>query len=430
MKRLALILLLGACTEQATAPGVCPDFCPGGTIELTDTIFTDIIQRDSAYRGYVQAWEAEAMAVADVPGVVDSRAMFLMRSMITRIAATTTDTVPIVVDSARLRVIVVRRDTGAVNLRLRLYLLPITLDSTKTFDSLSAAFSAPPVDSVNVSDLLARPPIGDTATVRIWGDTIQTDSEGHTLQIASDSSLIVYFDLDGTQAPFVEADSGKLAYGVRVAQGARASVSLGANEVFDRDPQIRWFFHYTIPDTVSATPDSVVNTSSLRETSFDSFVFNPPTPPLDDNLAVGGVPSARSLLRVAMPAFLHDSFDVVRATVILVPVAPVPGAPGDSFSVLARPVLTDLGAKSPLSNLSEFSGRTTIHIGAADTVRIELSDLVRSWALDTSATTAFVLGQVPEAATYTEIRFFSSRAPAFRPALHVTYVKRFPFGSP
>jgi len=37
---------------------------------------------------------------------------------------------------------------------------------------------------------------------------------------------------------------------------------------------------------------------------------------------------------------------------------------------------------------------------------------------------------VPEAASFTEIRFYSSRAPAFRPALHVTYVKRFPFGTP
>jgi hypothetical protein len=41
-----------------------------------------------------------------------------------------------------------------------------------------------------------------------------------------------------------------------------------------------------------------------------------------------------------------------------------------------------------------------------------------------------MLGQVPEAASYTEIRFYSSRAPALRPALHVTYVKRFPFGLP
>lgn len=432
MKRLALILLLGACTEQVTAPGVCPNFCPGGAIDIKDTIFRDVFQRDSAFRGYVRADEAELMTVADLPGIVDSRAVFVMNAMLTRVTPTAgdTSTVPISVDSARLRIIVVRRDANAANLRLKLYRLPLTIDSSSTFAQLDPYFGGPVIDSVNVSDLLARPPIGDTATVRIWGDTIRTDSAGHTLQIArGDSSLIVYFDLDTTQAPFVMADSGKLAWGVRVAADSLASAALGANDVFDRDPLIRWFYHYTIPDTL-ATPDSVVHDDRLRETVFDSFVFDPPHPPLDDNLTVGGAPSARSLLRVAMPAFLHDSFDVVRATVILVPVAPVLGAPGDSFVVRARPILTDLGAKSPISSQGAFYGGATIRIGSADTVRIELSDLIRAWALDTSATTAIMLDQLPEAASYTEIRFYSSRTPAFRPALHVTYVKRFPFGTP
>jgi hypothetical protein len=59
-----------------------------------------------------------------------------------------------------------------------------------------------------------------------------------------------------------------------------------------------------------------------------------------------------------------------------------------------------------------------------------MTNLIRVWALDTTATTAFVLGQLPEAATYTQLRFYSTRTPAFRPALHVTYVRRFPFGTP
>jgi len=41
--RLALLLALAGCTEQITAPGVCPDFCPGGQIVVVDTIFGDII---------------------------------------------------------------------------------------------------------------------------------------------------------------------------------------------------------------------------------------------------------------------------------------------------------------------------------------------------------------------------------------------------
>jgi hypothetical protein len=121
----------------------------------------------------------------------------------------------------------------------------------------------------------------------------------------------------------------------------------------------------------------------------------------------------------------------VRATLILVPVGPVPGAAGDSFVVLARPVLTDIGAKSPLSTSASFFGSTTVHVNApADTVRIELTNLIRAWSLDTTAATAFVLSQLPEAASYTQVRFYSTRAPAFRPALRVTYVRRYPFGTP
>ena len=425
-----LLLVVAACTEDATSAGVCPNFCPSDSIAIRDTIFAAIIARDSTFRGYVPGYSSEAMTAADVPGVVESRPFFTTDTMIRRVApkAGDTTTVPIMADSARLRLVIVRRDKAATNLRLRLYQLPITADSTSDFASLDSYFNGPVVDSANVSDLLAQPAIGDTATIRIWGDSIRVDTAGHVLQISRiDSSLAVFFTLDTLQAPFSEPDSGRLAYGVRVAADSFASVSLGSAESGGNGSTFRWFYNYTIHDTSGVKPDSVVHADRLVPLRFDSFVFNPPTPPLDSNLAVGGVPSARSLLRVAMPAFLHDSIDVVRATLILVPVTAVQGARSDSFKIEAHALATDLGAKSPLASLA---GSTISHIGLPDTVNIELTNLVRAWSLDTTMTTAFVLGQVPEAASYTEIRFYSSRAPAFRPGLHVTYVKRFRFGAP
>jgi hypothetical protein len=316
--------------------------------------------------------------------------------------------------------------------------MPITADSNATFTSLDPDFTAAPVDSLNVSEMLALPAVTDTQTIRrwdsIWGtqpsDSIRVNPAGHVLQINHlDTTLVVYFKLDSLQAPLSDPDTGRIAWGVRVAADSFASVALGASEA-GNGPQVRWFYHYTVPDTVSATPDTVKYANRTVGTRFDNFVFNPPTPPLDSNLAVGGVPSARALLRVAMPAALHDSIDVVRATLVLVPVNAVQGAPSDSFTILARPVLTDLGAKSPLGTTTSLFGRTFIHIGSPDTVKIELTNLVRAWSLDTTMVTAIILGHVPEAASYTEIRFYSSRAPAFRPALHVTYVKRFRFGEP
>ncbi len=434
MKRYFAMLLLCmspiACVEVATAPGVCPTFCPNGTIESYDTIFTDIIVRDSAFRGYVQPYQAEAMTAADLPGVIDSRAVFVTNNMFTTTTPVPGDTtpVPLVADSVRLRTIIVRRDTQATNLQLKLYSVPVTTDSASTFLDLEPYFSNPPVDSVNVSAVLARPPITDTTTRRVWGDSIWTDSAGHVIiQADSGRTLFLYWHLDSLQAPLVVADSGRLGFGIRVAADSFATVALGTLES-SRNALVSWYYHYTVPDTVTSEPDSVKSGVAPRAAAFDNFVFDRPVQPIDSDLVVGGAPSARSLLRVELPTFLHDSIDVVRATLILVPVTPVAASPADSFEIRGLPVLTDLGAKSPLAQV--LTGRTTIHANVADTVRMEVTDMIRSWALDSTQTTSFVLGQVPEAASYTDIRFYSSRSPALRPALRITYVKRFPFGKP
>jgi hypothetical protein len=233
--------------------------------------------------------------------------------------------------------------------------------------------------------------------------------------------LILFFDFDTTQARYVPTDSGAVAYGVRLSADTLGSISFGSLES-DRSAALKWFFTY--PDT-NAAP---VHASAERSSSFDTFVFSPPQPPIDSNLAVGGAPAARALVRVKIPEVLRDSADVVRATLLLVPVGPVPGAPGDSFTVVAEPVISDLGAKSPLSTQTAFYGVKTIHLNVADTVQIEMTDLIRSWALDTASTTAFMLIQSAEAATYAQVRFYSTRTPAFRPTLHITYVRRYAFG--
>lgn len=431
LARLLLLLALGACTEQLTAPGQCPAFCPGGQIQMGDTVLTDVIVRDSAYAGYREAHQGQALPVADVPGI-QSRAIFRTFALFNSVVLAAGDTVPITADSAELTLFLVHRDTNASNLTLKIYRLPRTIDSTTTFAQLSPWFADSLVDSVRVSYLLGTVPVYDSTV----GDTIRTDlSTGQKLRWDHLTGILTLtVPLDTMQARFVAADSGLVAFGVHVSPDSLASVALGADEFPERDARIRWYYHYTIPDTMTATPDSVVYTNQQRESAFDSFVLDPPTPPLDPaaldtTLAVGGVPAARSLLRLAFPSFLRDTADVVRATLLLVPVEAVAGAPGDSFSVVAHPVVADLGAKSPLTASGTPVTAARVHLGSADTVRIELTDLVRAWAFDTTATTALFLRQVPEAATYAQIRFYSSRT-AFRPTLHVTYVRRFPFGGP
>jgi hypothetical protein len=433
LARLLLLLALGACTERLTAPGQCPAFCPGGRIEMGDTVLTDVIVRDSAYPGYRQAHEGQALPVVAVPGI-QSRAIFRTLPLFDSVAPIADDPlmVPIVVDSAELTLFVVHRDTLATNLTLRLYRLPRTIDSTSTFAQLSPWFADSLLDSVRVSYLLGAFPFYDSTV----GDTVRSDlASGHKLRWDHATGILTLtVPLDTTQARFLAADPGVVAFGVHVAADSLAGAALGANEFPERDARIRWFYHYTIPDTVTTEPDSVVYTSEERQSAFDSFVLDPPTPPLDPaavdtTLAVGGVPAVRSILRVAFPSFLRDTADVVRATLLLVPVEAVAGARGDSFSVVAHAVAADFGAKSPLSSSGALLGSARIYLGSADTVRLELTDLIRAWSFDTTAVTAFFLRQIPEAGTYSQIRFYSSRT-AFRPTLRVTYVRRFPFGRP
>src|SRR5262245_52903189 len=115
MRRLALGLVVAAaaaaCTEQLIAPGDCPEFCPNGQLVLVDTVFTTIIQRDSAFRGYVQSYHAPAATAANEPSA-QSRPFFTFDTLFSRVrslpnSATDTSTVPIFADSARLRVVIV-----------------------------------------------------------------------------------------------------------------------------------------------------------------------------------------------------------------------------------------------------------------------------------------------------------------------------------
>jgi hypothetical protein len=233
----------------------------------------------------------------------------------------------------------------------------------------------------------------------------------------------------------VPADSGRVALGVRVSADSEASIALGTTEASE-GPQITW---YNRVDSAGVLLPRTAQTQSVR---FDSFVFDPPEPPMDSTLVVGGVPSTRTMFRFHLPRNIRDSTQVIRATLFLVPASPIGGLPSDTFFVLVRHLATDLGAKSPVAT-DTLGPRSNLLIpGNYDTLRIEVTDLIRLWQVDTTGVTAaflqlfaadrtdttFVGGN--EGATFTQVRFYSSRTPALRPSLRITFVPRYPFGAP
>ncbi len=402
------VLLAAACVERVSAPGNCPSFCPSGQIQIVDTVLTSIISHDSSFRGYVTALHAPLMLAADLPGFVDGRAIFRINGYGQRYLLAAADTGTILgADSARLQLTLARRDTGAHNLSIAFYRLPITIDSTTTFADLTGPFTDSLVRRINIDTLLARPGRKDSIT----GDSAVVDTLNHV--------VVLQLKFDTAAARYMGTDSGTVAYGIRVSADSLASIAIAKST-------LAWQWYLRVDS--AGTP--VARKPGPLGYAFASFVFDPPLPPTDSTLAVGGVPSARSILRVAFPRFIRDSSQIIRGTLTLVPVAPVQGAPSDSFVVEAHTVFTDVGAKSPIIVDATRTDTAVIHAGMRDTVQIEVTNLLQFWASDTTRATTLVLRAKEEATSFSQIRFYPSAAQAFRPALQITFVRRFPFGQP
>ena len=412
-----LAAVLAGCVDRATAPGVCPTFCPSGTIDVVDTVLAASVARDSTFRGYVLPYQAVAMTASDVPGVVDSRVVFVTTALPASVALNSADTTtsPLVgTDSAKITFTVTRRDTAAHNQTLTLYRLPVTIDSNTTFGDVAGAFAGSPLRTLNLDSLLAKPNGVDVTT----GDSAGIDTTSKQLKVT--------LKLDSLEATYVPGDSGKLGIGVRVGADAPTSISFCTRENAC-GAAIAWFMKV---DSIKGADTTLVHKPYAGVSLFDTFLFDPPPAPLDSTLVVGGAPSARSIMRITLPRGIRDSSQIIRATLLLLPAVPARGAPADSFVVEAHTVAADFGAKSPLVLDATRTDTTRIHVGATDTLRIEVTNLMQFWVADSTRPEVLMLRSQEEAARPTEIRFYPSAATPYRPALRITYARRFPFGVP
>ena len=417
---LFVLALVTACTDDLVAPGQCPEFCPIGEIEIVDTVLATAIFGDTAFRGYVSAHEALLMLAADLGGGVESRPIAVTTGVPVRFrfGVDTTTGAVLGVDSLTIRLVIVRRDTSARDTRVAFYRLPRTMDSTTTFADVAPDFAAAAIRTVALDSLIALPGRRDTIT----GDSVVVDTATGTV------TLLASFD--STQVPYTVADSGRLGLGLRVsvdtlAGPGRGSLGIGAAA------GLSGTWHMRVD---SLGIDTILRGQAVR-TTFDSYVVDPPPAALDSTLAAGGTPSARSLLHVDLPRAIRDSTQVLRATLVLVPTTAAVGTAADTFRIAAQMIVADLGAKSPLGGPAfagdvGFFGNATVTPGSTDTVRIDVTGPVRRWQADTAIPTALVLRLDPEGAVLGEIRFASSRFPALRPVLHLTYSPRFRFGVP
>jgi hypothetical protein len=385
-------MVVGAgCTEKLTTPGRCPALCPAVATELADTLLVAADSSDTSARGYVQVSDAVFLAASTLDSL---KSVIVLRfsPVPDRWAQTTTDTVLAASppDSVQCALQVAWHDS-TVHPRLVFYRLPATLDTTMTYAQLQPYFA----DSLVV----------DTAAVPDTG--------------------IMLFTMPASVVP-PPADSGVVALGVKVVADAPTVVGITSGVNGTSAPSLSFFVHGQPPR------DSLTRNLVVAPT-FASFAQSPlPGVPPAGVLAVGGLPSAHSLLRLAVPKVAIDSAGVVRATLLLNIVRPVVTLPNDSFAITAYPLLRDYGPKSVLYPDSTKSGQAIVHAGQTGWLGLDIARILRLWgtAAGDSLPRTIVIGVFGEGNTFGEVDLWGRLGLGTPPQLRVTYVKKYELGVP
>ena len=393
---LALAALGWACEEEIVAPCRYPSACPGDQLQVVDTTYTDFVTSDSTYGGYVSASEVSFLLLADLDSL---RGVALVKTAprdTTWIPSASDTAVQIGrFDSVAVSVYVSSRDTSVHNIRVLLYRLPFGIDTSITYADIQPYLvDSVLVDSVAIPDSVT----GGAVRQRIRSGVLET--------IPPD-------------------DNQQLAFALRVRADAPTALSLGSAEEISGATQVLWYVHAAAPrDTLTHTFSAGVD--------FDTFLHTPATTTPAAALVSGGMPAARSLLRVRLPAPALDSLGLVRATLILTQVRPARGRPGESFRISARALIRDFGAKSVIWPDTTAGGTTPLTEGDTGEIHIEITRMLRVWASSSgdSLPRSLMLLNEPEGAGIGEVVVAGRGAGAAAPRLRLTYVRPYVFGVP
>ena len=388
-----------ACTEKVTAPGHCPELCPADSLVLVDTILTGVIASDTSIRGFTRI-DVGAILLASTLDSVDARPVIQFVPLPQKWFPSTVDTNGVSIGRVDSIVVILHmddRDTSVHGTWLRLYHIPIGLDSTTTFDSVAPQFGTP-FDSVQVPDSLR----------------------------AADLKLLVTDTAEIGRWMPLAADSFRQAIGIKVTAPSPTAVILASSDLTGTPPRISYFVHGAAPN------DTLANEFDLTPT-FDTYVQHPdPAPPGPDAIVFGNQPAARAFIRFQIPKYFVDSVSVVRATLVLQPTAPVSGIPGDTVTLAAEAILRYLGGKSVLFQDTTATGSGKVLAGQTSPIEIELAQIFHVWhGVNTdSLPRDITLLSATEDFTPSEVNALGHNAGALAPYIHISFVRPFRFGVP
>jgi hypothetical protein len=290
----------------------------------------------------------------------------------------------------------IARDSMVRGDSLLIYRLDPSADTTITFAALDAAVHDP-------ARFIAAIPLVDSVhsgSLRVMLDSAQAANLVH----------------------IPPADSGKLSIGLRVGADTPTGLVLSSSNTA-LSPAFITFARADTADTAlqHRTLVRVGAQSGTREAA--------PLVPDPDLITLGGIPSSRGIFRFALPKLITDTGTVIKAQLMMIPVAPVYGLPNVNARVEARNALTDLGRRSPVSTTAIEAD--SLVFGTTDTVLIPVTSLVRAWGGTINLPHILVVSLREEGGSFAQPVFGSTRSDStYRPRLIVTYSLPYIFSRP
>jgi hypothetical protein len=397
-----LAAAITACQERLTSPAECPALCPGGSATVFDTVVVAEQSRDSSYAGYVGRGSGTALLLSS-DGFAPSNDRAIYKFAARGDSLSVRDTLrSYTVDSVTLGMSLVARDTLVTGLKIYLYRLPSSVDSTATFAEIDAQ-----LNGATLIDSIAVP------------DSVHTGAVTAVLRSGTAGFAQVALPPGGDSV---------LAIGLKVAAAAPTGIRLGTL-TSSNAALFTTYVTADVPDTGTARHPTL-----SRGTVFNTFVTQNPLIPADSLLTVGGEPASRALVRFGLSSGFLDSATIIRATLELTPVRPIIGLSSDPSIFQALAVLADIGAKSPLTQDLTQVRQDTLPTVQSDTLQVEITNIVQLWQSSRARPQSLFLRLAPEAATFARSQFFSTRSHAgdtlVAPRLRITYQRAFSFETP
>jgi hypothetical protein len=408
--------VLASCSEKLQDEAACPVLCPAET-GLVENVTLDATTIDTTVASVAGIGTELGLLIADRGDSLDTRAIIRFDTIPARFAPLASDTTTQAVSFVDSATLALHVDTTALKVTGSVTIEAYDVDTVATDSTVADTAAAPLLKLFRPDRLIAS-------------HTYTRAEVLDTLKYPISNAVI----LD-------KAKSGKrLRIGLRVVSPASAQIRVFSVES-GAAPQL--FYRVSTDTTIHPfllTPYSKTPVGQeLTAAHLSDFTIfaKTPAPGSLQNLNVGGLPPVRTYLRFDIPAAIVDSATVVRAAIVLTQIPNRTIDPEDSISlspavVLAAKAVTDPTKAAQI--LAELSlAPVTFAVGDSGQKIVELAPAFSFWhGLDAAATPrAIVLRSAFEGISPLQARFFSTEAaPALRPKLLISYIRRTPLGLP